>query len=73
MDIQTRITEIEARIDEINNTLDCHDWKPYGHVVEVRVVAPVDKKITVDELGSSFTHRIYENMPVSNGLSLAAK
>ena len=50
-----------------------HSWTlPDGQVVDVKVVAPVDKKITVDELGSSFTHRIYENIPVSNGLSLAA-
>ena len=29
MDVQKRIAEIEARMAEIQNSMDCHDWQSY--------------------------------------------
>lgn len=73
-------TTLPGAVEVMNTIQACwqddaleHAWTlPDGHRAIVKVVAPVDKKITVDELGSSFTHRIYENTTVSNGLGLAA-
>lgn len=51
-----------------------HSWSlPDGHVVHAKVLAPVDKKIEVDELNhATFTFRTTANIPQEHGLSLAA-
>ena len=46
---------------------------PDGHTASVKVMVPIDKKITVDELnGATFTHRVYVNQAQEFGISLAA-
>jgi hypothetical protein len=57
MDVQKRIKAIETRIIEIQNTMDCHDWQPYGHTAYVPVKVKVTKKIEVAELNkATFTY-----------------
>lgn len=62
-----------------NDDTSKHLWTlPDGHVASVKVMAPIDKKVEVNELvndeGShaTFTHRVYVNKPQEDGLSLAA-
>jgi hypothetical protein len=44
---------------------------PDGHVAYIPVTEAVDKRIEIDELDhATFTHRLKENMPSENGLSL---
>ncbi len=51
-----------------------YEWTmPDGHVVVMKVMEPMEKKIEVDELEhSTFTHRAIVNTPAEFGLSLAA-
>lgn len=46
---------------------------PDGHTSSVNVMAPIDKKIEIDELDhATFTHRVYVNQSVDFDLSLPA-
>ena len=51
-----------------------HTWHlPDGHTAHVKVMAPNDYDIRIEELGGTeFVHRIYENQPQITGRSLAA-
>lgn len=51
-----------------------HTWSmPDKHIIRAKVMAVVDKRIEIDELGhKTFTHRAKINMPQARGLSLAA-
>lgn len=51
-----------------------YEWSlPDGHVVVMKVMQPMEKKIEVDELAhATFTHRAIVNAPAEFGSSLAA-
>jgi hypothetical protein len=51
-----------------------HNWiMPDKHIVRVKVMDHVDKKIEIDEFShKTFTHRAMVNRPQNKGLSLAA-